>query len=73
MSRFGNPRWEWVYALIWTNAAATRIIETVSPHLRVKTRQAKALLEFADYVRDCRRRRDKKGRLLPLSEREREV
>lgn len=63
-----NPRWKRGYVLTWTNAAATRIIETVSPHLRVKARQAKALLEFAHHIRSCKRRRDEKGRLLPLSE-----
>lgn len=68
-----NSRWKPGYVLIWTNAAATQIIETIAPCLVVKARQAKALLEFSDHIRSCRRRRDEKGRLLPLSEREMEV
>ena len=65
-----KPRWKPQYALIWTNAAAAKLLVTVSPYLRVKSKQAVALLEFHRRLRKCRRVRDARGRLLPLSERE---
>jgi len=62
-----NPRWKPSYALIWTNAAAARFLFHIAPHLRVKSRQAAALFLFVRHLRTCRRRRDRFGRLLPLS------
>lgn len=63
----GHPKWKPSYALIWTNAAAARLLAAVAPHLRVKEGHATALLEFVDHLSRCQRRRDTKGRLLPLS------
>jgi len=63
-----NPRWKPCYALIWTNAAAARFLTEIAPHLRVKSKQAAALDQFVQHVRKCRRRRDRFGRLLQLSE-----
>lgn len=60
-------RWKPGYALIWTNAAAARLLETIAPHLLVKSSHAVALLEFLEHLGTCRRKRDSKGRLLPLS------
>ena len=70
-----SRRWNWkpAYALIWTNAAAARLILEVAPHLRVKSTQARELLRFQNHLRACRRRRDQLGRVLPLSPRQREV
>lgn len=62
-----NPRWKPCYALIWTNAAAARFLSEISPHLRVKSKQAAALAQFLRHIRKSRRRRDSLGRLLPLS------
>lgn len=69
-SRFGLPNWKVGYALIWTNAAAAQVITKVEPHLRVKSAHAQALLEFAEHVGRCRRRRDRYGRLMSLSSEE---
>jgi hypothetical protein len=65
-----NPKWKPSLALIWTNAAAVGLLETVSPFLRIKSRHAEVLLRFAGHIRKCRRARDGRGRLLPLSDRE---
>lgn len=65
-----SPRWKPSYALIWTNASAFRLLTVVKRHLRVKSKQATALDEFLNHARKCRRRRDRFGRLLPLSIRE---
>jgi len=62
-----KPAWKPGYALIWTNAAAARLVQTVAPHLRVKSGQARALLNFADHLRQCHRTRNRLGQLLPLS------
>jgi len=59
--------WKPVHALIWTNAAAARLLPKVAPHLRVKSRHAAPLLEFDEHVRECRRVRDSGGRLWPFS------
>lgn len=59
--------WKPAYALIWTNAAAARLALEVGPRLRVKSKQARELVHFQNHVRQCRRRRDPRGRLLPLS------
>src|SRR5207249_4186389 len=71
----GSRRWNWkpAYALIWTNAAAARLIAEVAPRLRAKSTQARELLRFQNHLRACRRRRDQLGRLLPLSPRQREI
>ena len=63
-----RPTWKPSYALIWTNAAAVKLLEKVAPHLRVKSEQATALLEFNEHVRAGRRIRDSAGHLLPLTE-----
>ena len=75
MHGVASRRWNWKpgYALIWTNAAAARLILEVAPHLRVKSPQARELARFQDHLRTCRRRRDRPGRLLPLSPRQREI
>ena len=65
-----KPAWKPAYALIWTNAAAASLLERSAPYLRVKSRQAKALLDFADHLRGCHRTRNRYGQLLPLSRRE---
>jgi hypothetical protein len=61
------PVWKPSYALIWTNAAAARLIRKVAPFLVVKSRQAEALIAFDERVQAGHRSRDPKGRLLPLS------
>ena len=68
-----NPRWKQSYALIWTNAAAARFLSEIAPHLRVKSKQAAALFQFLRHLRGCRRRRDRFGRLLPLSKRQQRI
>ena len=75
MHGVASRRWNWKpgYALIWTNAAAARLILEVGPHLRVKGTQARELVRFQSHLRACRRRRDQLGRLLPLSPRQREI
>ncbi len=72
MSAVGQRRagWKPSYALIWTNAAAARVIQRVKPFLLVKSRQCEALLAFDQRIRAGRRFRDQAGRLLPLSQRE---
>jgi len=65
-----SPGWKPQYALVWTNAAAARLLTKVSPFLRVESKQAAALREFVFHVRGSRRRRDRLGRLLSLSGRE---
>lgn len=62
-----KPTWKPGYALIWTNDAAARLVERLAPHLRVKSRQAKALLDFVDHIRRCHRTRNRHGQLQPLS------
>jgi len=64
------PGWKPAYALIWTNAAAARVIRKLEPFLIVKARQGAALLSFDRRIRGGRRLRDRSGRLLPLTERE---
>lgn len=64
--------WRPQYALIWTNEAAARLIAKIAPYLRIKSRQAAALMRFHDHVRGSPRRRDSKGHLLPLTPEERE-
>ena len=68
-----NPSWKPSYALIWTNAAAARFLSEIAPYLRVKSRQAATLEEFQRRLAKARRRRDRRGRLLPLSASEMKV
>lgn len=68
-----HPGWKPGYALIWTNAAAARLISRVGPHMRVKATQVQAMAQFQNYVLRTRRRRDRLGRLLPLSSRQRKI
>ncbi|MGQ0796665.1 MAG: hypothetical protein ACT4OI_02195, partial [Methanobacteriota archaeon] len=42
--------WKPSYALIWTNAAAAKLLGKLSPYLRIKSRQAKALLDFQEHL-----------------------
>ena len=68
-----DPRWKPAYALIWTNAAAARMIRKMEPFLIAKSRQAHALLAFDERIRARRnqiRSRDRAGRLLPMPKRE---
>jgi len=60
MSAVGQRRaaWKNSYALIWTNAAADRLLRELSQHLRIKATQAELLLEFDDHVRVHPRTRD---------------
>ncbi len=67
VSRLCEPRWKPQNALIWTNAAAAELLVQVMPYLRIKSRQAAALLRFHAHVRGCPRVRDTRGRLLSLS------
>jgi len=71
--RFAPVELETGYALIWTNAAAARLVLKVAPHLRVKSTQARELMRFQNHLQACRRRRDQLGRLIPLSPRQREI
>ncbi len=70
---FRDPRWKPGHALIWTNAAAERLIERLQPELRVKAKQVQALLQFRDYRNTCSRRRSDSGRLLSLDAMDLEV
>ena len=72
MSAVGQRKTAWKpsYALIWTNAAAARVLRTIKPFLLVKSRQCEALLAFDQRIRAGRRFRDQAGRLLPLSHQE---
>jgi hypothetical protein len=68
-----HPSWKPAYALIWTNAAAARVIRKVEPFLISKSRQAHALLAFDERIQTQRKRlrsRDRAGRLLPMTKRE---
>lgn len=65
-----NPRWKPAHDLIWTNAAAARLVATVAPHLRIRAEQVAALLLFLRHLRNYHRARDAAGRLLPLTERD---
>jgi hypothetical protein len=65
-----RPAWKPEYALIWTNAAAARVIRRVSPFLRVKSQQSETLLAFDAHIRAGRRFRDRAGHLLPMSAKE---
>jgi len=62
--------WKPGYALIWTNAAAAKMISEIGPFLVVKANQAKALLAFDKRLQVVKRSRDRDGRLLPYSSRE---
>ena len=72
MSVVGQRRADWKasYALIWTNAAAAKVIRKINPFLVVKAEQSEALLAFDQRIRAGRRLRDEAGRLLPLPRRE---
>lgn len=72
-NRWRNPRWKPGYALIWTNAAAVAVLRRIGPHLRVKSSNAVALLEYTEHVTEYGRPRDRKGRILPLSSDEKQV
>ncbi len=65
--------WKPGFVLVWTNAAAARLIRRARRYLRIKSQHATALLEFTEHVQKCERRRDELGRLLPLSEDETRV
>ena len=62
--------WKVSYALIWTNAAAARLIRKIKPFLVVKSEQSRALLAFDRGIQAGHRLRDKAGRLLPLTPRD---
>ena len=62
--------WKVSYALIWTNAAAAKLIRKIKPFLIVKSEQSKALLAFDLRIQAGHRLRDKAGRLLPLTRRD---
>lgn len=62
-----EANWKPGYALIWTNAAAANLLQDLAPHLRVKARQADALLRFQEHVRNCPRRRRRDGSLSSLA------
>jgi len=72
MSSVGQRRARWKpgYALIWTNAKAVELLRMLGPYLRIKSNHVAALLEFQEHVRNCRRTRDSRGRLLPMSKKE---
>jgi len=62
--------WKVSYALIWTNAAAAKLIRKIKPFLVVKSEQSRALLAFDRGIQAGHRLRDKAGRLLPLTPRD---
>ncbi len=49
-SRF--PGWRDAYTLVWTHAAAERLLMVVVPYLRVKAKQASILMEFMRHKRN---------------------
>ena len=57
--------WKPGFVLVWTNAAAARLLCRARRYLRVKSQHAVALLEFTEHLLKCERRRDELGRLLP--------
>ncbi len=75
MSSIGQRRaaWKPSYALIWTNASAAKLIQDIAPHVRVKSRQCAALLQFQRHLRAYGRARDSLGRILATSSREWQV
>jgi hypothetical protein len=75
LSRVASRRdgWKPGYQLIWTNAAAAMLVSEIEPHLRLKTAQARLMVQFQREVQKTRRKRNSLGRLLPLSARERAV
>ncbi len=68
-----RSRWKPGFVLVWTNAAAARLLHRARRYLRVKSQHVDALLEFTEHLQNCERRRDELGRLLTLSESETEV
>ena len=68
-----NPKWKPGHELIWTNAAAGNLVQSLAPFLRVKAEIAATLLEFVQHLKHGRRERDSQGRLLPLTSEELEV
>lgn len=64
-------RWKPSYALIWTNAAASELVQVIAPYLRIKASQATLLLRYQDHLRRLPRSRDPQGHLLPLPAEER--
>ncbi len=68
-----RPNWKPGFVLVWTNAAAAQLLRKVRSQLRLKSQRADVLLEFADHVSECRRRRDELGRLRPHSTQEMEL
>ncbi len=68
-----RSRWKPGFVLVWTNAAAARLLFRVRRYLKVKSQHADALLEFTEHLQNCKRRRDELGRLLTLSEGETEI
>lgn len=68
-----NSRWKPGFVLVWTNAAAARLLRRARRHLRLKSQHAEALLEFTEHLQKCKRRRDEAGRLLPYSKQEMEL
>lgn len=75
LSRVASRRHGWKpgYQLIWTNAAAAGLVSEIRPHLRLKVRQARLMVQFQREVQKTRRRSNSLGRLLPLSPRERAI
>lgn len=73
MGRSRPRRWKPGFVLIWTNAAAARLLVRVRPHLWLKSDHANYLLDFAEHIRECQRRRDELGRLLSFSRQEKEI
>lgn len=65
-----RPEWKPGFVLVWTNAAAARLLDRVGPHLWLKSQHVVVLLEFVEHLRSCPRRRDKLGRLLSFSRQE---
>ncbi len=69
-----NARWKRQCSLRWASAGAERLLLEVGPYLRVKDRQAAALVEFSQYRRNVKRDGEKQGRpLLPEDLQIREV
>lgn len=47
-----NPRWKSGHLLIWSHAKVEKLLLAVLPHLRVKEKQAKVMLDFIGYKKN---------------------
>ncbi len=65
-SLHANPHWKRQFSLRWASATAERLLLLVGPYLRVKSKQAAAVLSFSQHRKSAKRDAVQQGRpLLP--------